>query len=112
APFFSDQYRVVAFSWSGMGMSGWRDEYSIETYVEEIDAVAETVGLFGHTQKPVLVAHSFGSFPALNYAADRGGKLRGVVSMDTPLFTLEERRMHTRPGRDPQSIQPHKLYPT
>lgn len=112
APFFADRYRVVAFSWSGMGMSGWRDSYAIETYQQEIDAVGEATGLFQHKCKPIVVAHSFGSFPALAYAAVLGRKLLGAISMDTPLFTLEERQARARPRRDPVDIRANKLYPT
>src|SRR5690606_38634673 len=59
ASFFCDEFRVVAFSWSGMGHSGWRDSYSVETYADELHAVAEATGLFSHGCKPVVVAHSF-----------------------------------------------------
>src|SRR5213595_1074078 len=35
APFFADDHRVAALSFSGMGGSGWRDRYSYDGYVAE-----------------------------------------------------------------------------
>src|ERR1700761_9768404 len=35
APFFADDYRCAALSWSGMGRSGWRDRYSMEGFEQE-----------------------------------------------------------------------------
>lgn len=85
APYFADTHRVVAMSWSGMGGSGWRDTYSMATLVEEMDTVAQATGLFDGPVKPVAVAHSFGAFVALRYAADRGRKFGGVVTVDMPM---------------------------
>lgn len=112
APFFARHYRVVAFSWSGMGMSGWRKQYSMDGYADEIDAVAQATGLFEHACKPIVAAHSFASFPSLRYAATRGDKLRGVISMDTPLLTPEERTARGRPARRPGSARPNRVYAT
>ena len=40
APYFANTHRVAALSWSGMGGSDWRASYTIDTYVEEMMAVA------------------------------------------------------------------------
>ena len=92
APFFADHYRVAALSWSGMGRSGWRDAYSIEMMTDEIEAVARAAGLFESAVAPVLVGHSFGAFAGLHYAAERGAALGGLVTLDLPLLSREQRQ--------------------
>ena len=44
APLLAQGRRVVAFSLSGMGRSGWRDTYSLEQHAREAIAVAEATG--------------------------------------------------------------------
>src|SRR5690606_40879383 len=58
APFFLPQYRVVALSWSGMGSSEWRDEYSLDGFVAEALMIAEAERLFSSASKPVVVSHT------------------------------------------------------
>ena len=112
APFFAAEYRVAAMSWSGMGGSGWRQNYSMDCFVAEIDAVAEAAGLFASACAPVVVAHSFGSFPALAYAAEHGRKLRGLVSIDSPVLSPEQREAMGRRRRVGENLQPHRVYPS
>lgn len=100
APYLADQHRVVAMSWSGMGGSGWRDAYSFPVLIDEVDAVAEASGLFDGPRKPVVVAHSFGAFVAVRYAADRGQRLGGVVTLDMPMHPRERNRDSERDGQD------------
>ena len=40
APFFAKDYRVGALSWSGMGGSDWRKQYTLENFVNESLAAA------------------------------------------------------------------------
>ena len=42
APFLAEHYHVVAMDMSGMGDSGWREDYDEETRVRELISVAET----------------------------------------------------------------------
>lgn len=90
APFLRHTHRVVALSWSGMGGSGWRDTYTLDTLADEIDGVAEATGLFEGREAPVVVAHSFGAFVALRYAARRGHRLAGTVLVDMPMKARDE----------------------
>ena len=106
APFFAADYRIAAFSWSGMGGSDHRDAYSIEGFVAEIFAVAEAAGL---EPKPVIVAHSFGGFPAMVAAHLNGDRLGGVVVVDTP-FREPGEQFHGRPPN--ATNRPHKVYAT
>jgi pimeloyl-ACP methyl ester carboxylesterase len=77
--------RVVALSFSGMGGSGWRTQYSVAQWADEALAVAEAGGLFAAAVPPVVAGHSFGGFPLMNLAARHGARLRRAVIVDTPL---------------------------
>jgi pimeloyl-ACP methyl ester carboxylesterase len=82
APFFADDYRVAALSWSGMGGSDWRDRYSFDLFVEEAEAVADAAGLFAAPVKPLVAAHSFGGAMAMRMAADSGARFRAMALID------------------------------
>jgi pimeloyl-ACP methyl ester carboxylesterase len=91
APFFADTHHVVALSFAGMGGSGWREAYSVETLADEAMAVAGATGLLGGAHKPLIVAHSFGGFASLLCAERHGAQLGGVVTVDMPLLSPEQR---------------------
>jgi pimeloyl-ACP methyl ester carboxylesterase len=107
APFFAATHRVAAISWSGMGGSDWRETYTGELFVREIMGAAEAAGLFEAETPPVIVGHSFGGFPTLLAAATAGGRLAGVVSVDSPIRPPEAQ------WRGPPSrSRPNRVYPT
>ncbi len=111
APFFADDFRVAALSWSGMGGSDWRESYSIDLLSREVGAVAGATGLFESVAKPVVVAHSFGGFPALRYASCSGEKVGGLVMVDSPILSPEMRQK--RRGRGPSGMldpRPNRVY--
>lgn len=92
APYFMETYHCVAFSFSGMGESDWRETYSQSMLAEEIVNVAQDTGLFDHTEKPVIAAHSFGGYIARIALADHGEKFKHGIIIDS--FVL-------LPGEDP-----------
>jgi len=111
APFFADDFRVAALSWSGMGGSDWRESYSIDLLSQEVGAVAEAAGLFESSTKPVVVAHSFGGFPGLRYASRSGRKVGGLVMVDSPILSPEMRQK--RRGHGPSGMldpRPNRVY--
>ena len=85
APLLKAGRRVVALSFSGMGGSGWRTQYSVAQWADEALAVAEATGLFSAAVPPVVAGHSFGGFPLMNLAARHGQRLGRAVIVDTPL---------------------------
>ena len=85
APLLRRGRRVVAMSFSGMGGSGWRTQYSIAQWADEVMAVAQASGLLAGPVAPVVAGHSFGGFPLLNLAARHGAQWARAVLMDTPL---------------------------
>ena len=116
APFFAATHHVVALSFAGMGGSGWREAYSVETMAAEAMAVARAEGLFDSPHKPVFVAHSFGGFASLRCAERHGAQLGGVVTLDMPLLSQQQRieRNATRGSaiRGRFSQRPTRVYGT
>jgi pimeloyl-ACP methyl ester carboxylesterase len=106
APFFAADWRVAAFSWSGMGGSDWRETYSMDGHAREALAVAEHLGLFENAQKPVFVGHSFGGTPVTRAAELWGGRLRLAVVVDSGA------RIGATPPKWRERTRPNAVYPT
>ncbi len=113
APFFAEEWRVAALSFSGMGGSERREVYSVDEYKREAFAVAAAAGLFEAAQKPVFVGHSLGAMVTAAAAADAGERLRCAVFVDPP-FRSPARMAEWRERRlsAPQRSLPNKVYPT
>jgi pimeloyl-ACP methyl ester carboxylesterase len=79
----SNGYRVAALSFSGMGQSDWRDSYSLDLFAAELDAAAMAAGLDEAEMPPLLVAHSFGGFPAIVSAAEAPCRWRALALVDS-----------------------------
>lgn len=107
APYFSDQYYLVALTFSGMGDSDWRPAYEMNGFTGDQLAVAEAAGLFSGKTRPIIVAHSFGGFVTLNTASKYGEKFAGVVIVDSPV--LPPKQDHAGP---PRRDRPNRIYPS
>ncbi len=106
APYFADRYNVAAMTFSGMGDSGWRETYDIDTFAAEEIAVCEHAGMFAHRIKPVICAHSFGGFVTMLTGADHGDRLTGTVIVDSPVNPPDSPR-----DGPPRGVRQHKVYP-
>jgi pimeloyl-ACP methyl ester carboxylesterase len=109
APQLLQGRRVVAFSFSGMGRSGWRDHYSLQQYAREAIAVAEATGLFAATAAPIFIGHSFGSFATRIAAQSLGERIAGIVLVDGALAASEDDDEY---DGVPRRGHRHRLYPT
>ena len=109
APLLAQGRRVVAFSLSGMGRSGWRDAYSLDQHAREAIAVAEATGLFDSAVPPILIGHSFGSFATRIVARTIGAQLGGVVLVDGALAAGESDKDYSEV---PVRGHRHRVYPT
>lgn len=105
APQLLPEYRVAALSWSGMGGSDWRAEYSLEQYCAEALHVAELHGLFDSPAKPVIIAHSAGGGPAVLAAHHHGDRLGGVAVVDSAIRSPDRAKPWPK-------ARPRKIYPT
>ena len=108
APLIKTGRRVVAMSFSGMGGSGWRTQYSVAQWADEALAVADAAGLFKAPVPPTFVAHSFGGFALMNAAARFGHRLARAVIMDTPIRPpgAAANRRHRADGQRSSRVYP------
>lgn len=106
APYLLEDYFVVAMTFSGMGDSGWRPDYTMDVFAREQLAVCEHAGLFAHAEKPIIVAHSFGGFVTILTGAEYGDRFGGIVIVDTPVNPPDS------PRRGPPPVRGGKVYPS
>jgi pimeloyl-ACP methyl ester carboxylesterase len=83
APFFADDYRVAALSFSGMGGSDWRERYAFETFASEMYECARAAGLYEAAAPPVYIGHSFGGSQVFYSAARHKARMRAAILIDT-----------------------------
>ena len=104
APFFAEDWRCAAISWSGMGRSGHRaGEYTYPGWAGEAIAAIDAARL--DAGGPVMiVAHSMGGYPALEAAA-RDSRFCGVISIDSALLPQGETVKGPLPNSRP--LRPH-----
>jgi pimeloyl-ACP methyl ester carboxylesterase len=102
APYLS-LHRVAALDLSGHGDSGHRPAYEVETWADEIAAVAAAQGM----HRALVVGHSMGGRVAVTAGVRHPDTVAAVASIDTPLRHLypEEANPHVR-----RTIGP--VYPT
>lgn len=84
-------YRVIRFDQVGHGLTGPdpKDDYSRDNYVEDIRAVADTLGL----ERFILGGNSMGGKHALAFAVRYPERLTGLVLVDGsggPMLDLDE----------------------
>lgn len=91
APFFAEQYRVIAMDLSGMGDSGHRPEYTVDLFARDITGLVEALDI-----GPVIaVGHSYGGARLLRACADRNDLFRHLVIVDSFV------RFRNEPGPPP-----------
>lgn len=83
APAFADHYCVIAPHLAGMGNSGNRNEYSFDSHVEDIIAIAKHAGFNNNI---TVVGHSMGGVITLRLAQNFPDLIKKIVVIDTPLI--------------------------
>jgi pimeloyl-ACP methyl ester carboxylesterase len=78
---FHTRARCVAIDLSGHGDSGHRDTYDLETWTDEVVAVAADAGI----TSPVIVGHSMGGFVTIATAARHPDVPTAAVIVDSPV---------------------------
>jgi pimeloyl-ACP methyl ester carboxylesterase len=77
APLLARQFRVVTYDQRGHGASAAASDYSLDTFLADLQAVLDALAL----EHPLLVGHSFGGLLAVEHAAAHPG-CAGVVGVD------------------------------
>jgi len=99
APFFAAEFDTLAMSFSGCGESGWADQYSQREWGREILAVCEALHVFSPERqgKPLVVAHSMGTYITMHALSHTTQHLDGVVLVDAAVRNLRDSvRVHKR----------------
>jgi lipase len=78
-----EERHVIAYDLRGHGRSPWSGGQSLDQHVEDLCEVVAA----SDVEQTVLVGHSLGARVALEYAADRGDRVTGLVLLDPPLFS-------------------------
>ena len=118
APFFAQEYRVVAMSLAGMGASDWRESYSFPDFAEDAEAVARATGLYEGGRKPVYIGHSFGGMQVFYAGATHPGRMQAAVLIDTgfggppPEVTAEREKRLAEIRSNPTGDRHGRIYPT
>ncbi|MEY2958792.1 MAG: hypothetical protein RLZZ01_1360 [Actinomycetota bacterium] len=85
AAMFAESVRCVAIDLSGHGDSGWRADYDLETWTDEVVAVISAEQL----ESPLVVGHSMGGFVTIATAARHPDALDGAVIIDSPVIETD-----------------------
>lgn len=102
APFFTDDYRVIALDLSGMGDSAHREQYQPSTLAHDIIAIAELLG-----PSPVIaIGHSYGGSRVLRACAERPELFQRLIIIDSYVVFEGE-----PPPREPPKIRGDREYP-
>lgn len=104
APRYSQDYQVVAPDLSGMGDSDHRDEYSADTYADEIIAVADACSMPKDT---IVVAHSYGGIMSIRAVARHPERFKALVLLDTG-----PKHPDDVTPTEPERLARAKLYPS
>jgi pimeloyl-ACP methyl ester carboxylesterase len=107
APFFAARHNVASLSWSGMGASDWREDYSYDGFVQEAYESLQALGMLDGAPKPVVIGHSFGGQIALRLSAHHGDDLAAAILVDPPVFAPHKLRERA-PRLEGKS---HRIYP-
>jgi pimeloyl-ACP methyl ester carboxylesterase len=92
-PMFADRYRATAMSLAGMGDSDWRDRYTVQTFAEDAEVVAQATGLYAGGRKPVYIGHSFGGGQVFYVACRHPERLEAAIIIDTSFTKKADGRL-------------------
>lgn len=101
APWFAQDYRVIALDFGGMGDSGSRPTYRRSDFVAEVHAMLRMIG----PKAVTLVGHSFGGRIALFVAHEYPRLLERALVIDTNI-EFSDRPVRTRFPQRPKIVYP------
>jgi pimeloyl-ACP methyl ester carboxylesterase len=101
APWFAEEYRVIAIDFGGMGDSSFRPEYSRSDFVAEVYATLQMIG----RKEVTLVGHSFGGRIGVFVAHEYPQLLKRALIIDTNIGFADQ------PLRTRFVPRPKKVYP-
>ena len=85
APALVSQRRVYALDLSGMGLSGWRQTYTRQSFTDDILSVARWLKGRAPGRPLTVIGHSYGGSRLLDACAQAPGLIDHAVVLDAPL---------------------------
>ena len=104
APFFTEDYCVIAPDISGHGESGRRERYTGEDWASEI---AEAASFSNHALPPVVIGHSLGGLLSLLATANHPGRFRALIIVDAPIIQKNQSQAEGQRGKSYLHITPY-----
>lgn len=101
APWFKDQYRVIAIDFGGMGDSSWRARYTNASFLGEVGAALKFIGRPDVT----VIGHSFGGRVTIFSAEKFPEYIARAIVVDSKIGFSD------RPVRPKFAPRPKKVYP-
>jgi pimeloyl-ACP methyl ester carboxylesterase len=115
APYLANDYHVVAYDMSGMGDSGWRDNYSEEVRIKELLGVCQKTGLFDDNKRPIIISHSYGGRVGSSAIHAHQHTFAGIIICDLMVMRPSVFEKHAEKFRAPGSLndssRPNNIYP-
>ena len=111
APALTENFCVCALHLSGMGNSGWREEYSFDAYARDVIGVAQHAG---YENNITIIGHSMGGVVTMRVAENYPDMVRGIIVVDSPMvFRLSNAESEQHKPEPPvhHSFKGKKLYP-
>lgn len=93
APFFTDNFRVFAMDFSGMGDSDRRETYSGQIHTHDIAAVIQSINAGAAT----VVGHSYGGGRVIRLCGEAPELINHAIVLDSFADVLELARPHFPP---------------
>lgn len=111
APSFIEQFCVCALHLAGMGNSGSRAEYSLDSFAKDLIAVAEDAG---YRKNITIVGHSMGGMITLRAAENYPEQVKAIVIIDSPMifrFSNDPAEANKAPVPAHHDFKGKKYYP-
>jgi len=110
APFFADDWRCAAFSFSGMGSSDRRPAgYTVAEFAQEAKDAARAAGLLDGPALPLAISHSLGGLVGMAAAAADDNIFRALVLIDSPI-SLDPKLLENVRSRAPRARAEHRSF--
>lgn len=107
APLLANRFRCVALDSSGMGDSGWREDYGLDVRADEVLAVADAST--AADQPALLVSHSYGAVCALRALA-KTDRFCGFIACDPSFNHPDDWASQTPRDEDRDAVKTHRIY--
>lgn len=110
APFFAEEWRCAAISWSGMGGSERRvDGYTVPILAQEALGAVAAAGLDAGSAPPIAIGHSMGGLIGMAAVSDGSSPFRALITIDSPIV-MDPTQLQSIRARAPKARAEHQTF--